>query len=161
MAMMRIALCHVLPDVDKVLSLDFDTVCIQNVSAVWDLPIDDCYFSASAEWHRTAHGLLYTNAGVTLYNLEKLRDGKADECIEVLNRRKYEWLEQDVGNYLCQGRIYDMPFEYNSNHWTDKNASHARIVHFAGIPRDDWCDNLQVRMYRDMPWKTVMELHNG
>lgn len=109
MAMLRIALCHVLPDVDKVLSLDADTVAVRDVSDVWDLPVDDCYFSAAHEWHRSNNGLLYCNHGVVLYNLEKMRDGKADECIDVLNRRRYTWVDQDVGNYLCQGRIYDMP----------------------------------------------------
>ena len=38
MAMMRIALCHVLSDVDMVLSLDADTICVQDVSAIWELP---------------------------------------------------------------------------------------------------------------------------
>ena len=159
MAMMRLALCHVLPRVSKVLSLDADTVCMDDVSAVWDLPIDDCYFAAAHEWHRSGNGLLYTNAGVTLYNLKKLRDGKADECIGVLNTRRYTWLEQDVGNYLCQGRIHDMPSEFNSNWWTDKNAPGAKIVHFAGVPRDGWIGDPRVVRWRETPWDEVLRLH--
>ena len=160
MAMMRLALCHVLPRVNKVLSLDADTVCMDDVSGVWDMPVDGCYFSAAAEWHRSGNGLLYTNAGVTLYNLRQLRDGKADECIAVLNSRRYTWLEQDVGNYLCQGRIHDMPSEYNSNWWTDKNAPGARIVHFAGVARDGWIGDPRVTRWRDTPWDEVMALHS-
>ena len=160
MAMMRIALCHVLPRVNKALSLDADTVCMDDVSDVWDLPIDGCYFAASHEWHRTGNGFIYTNAGVTLYNLRKLRDGKADECIGVLNTRQYTWLEQDVGNFLCQGRIYDMPSAYNSNWWTDKNAQGAKIVHFAGVARDGWIDDWRVRKWRDTSWDEVMALHS-
>lgn len=159
MAMMRLALCHVLPRVSKVLSLDADTVCMDDVSAVWDLPIDDCYFAAAHEWHRSGNGLLYTNAGVTLYNLKKLRDGKADECIGVLNTRRYTWLEQDVTNYLCQGRIHDMPSTYNSNWWTDKNAPGAKIVHFAGVQRDGWINDPRVVRWRETPWDKVMALH--
>lgn len=159
MAMMRIALCHVLPRVPIVLSLDADTICEQDVSAIWDLPVGDCYFSATPEWHRTGNGLLYCNAGVVLYNLRKLRDGKADECIDVLNRRRYTWLEQDVGNYLCQGRIHEMPSEYNSNWWTDKNAAGARIVHFAGIPRDNWIHDPRVNYWRSKPWDEIMAMH--
>lgn len=160
MAMMRIALCHVLPRVGKVFSLDADTVCMEDVSGVWDMPIDDCYFSASHEWHRTGNGFLYTNAGVTLYNLKKLRDGKADECIGVLNSRQYTWLEQDVSNYLCQGRIHDMPSCYNSNWWTDKNAAGAKIVHFAGVQRDGWINDPRVVRWRETPWDEVMALHD-
>ena len=159
MAMMRLALCHVLPRVNKVLSLDADTVCMDDVSAVWDMPVDGCYFSASREWHRSGNGLLYTNAGVTLYNLRQLRDGKADECIAVLNSRRYTWLEQDVSNYLCQGRIHDMPSCYNSNWWTDKNAPGARIVHFAGVQREGWVNDPRVTRWRDMSWDEVMALH--
>ena len=159
MAMMRIALCHVLPRVNRVLSLDADTICEKDVSGVWDLPIDDCYFSASHEWHRTGNGLMYCNAGVTLYNLKKLRDGKADECINLLNTCWYPWLEQDAQNYLCQGRIHDMPSKYNSNWWTDKNLAGAHIVHFAGVKRPDWINDRRVTYWRDMPWDDVMRLH--
>ena len=161
MAMMRIALCHVLPRVNLVLSLDADTVCMDDVSDLWELPIDDCYLSATPEWHRTGNGLMYANAGVTLYNLKRLRDGKADECIGVLNARRYTWLEQDVHNFLCQGRIHEMPSAYNSNWWTDKNAPGAKIVHFAGVAREGWVNDWRVTKWRDMSWDEVMALHES
>lgn len=159
MVLMRTALCKVLPRVGRVLSLDADTVCMDDVSDVWELPIDDCYYAAAPEWHKSGNGLTYCNVGVTLYNLRKLRDGKADEIIDVLNRRKYTWPDQDVLNYLCQGRIYDMPSKYNSCWWTDKNAPGARIVHFAGVAREGWINDPRVTRWRDMPWDDVMALH--
>ena len=159
MVLMRTALCHVLPRVGRVLSLDCDTVCMEDVSDVWELPVDDCYFAAVPEWHKSSNGLMYCNAGVALYNLRKLRDGKADEVIDVLNRRRYTWPDQDVLNYLCQGRIHDMPSCYNSNWWTDKNAPGARIVHFAGVQREGWVSDPRVTRWRDMSWDEVMALH--
>ena len=159
MAMMRVALCHVLPDIDTVLSLDADLIAVRDVSAVWDLPIKDCYFAAAHEWHRTKGGQLYTNHGVVLYNLAKMRDGKADEIIAELNANRYQWVDQDVCNYRCQGAIFDMPSEYNSNHWTDKNAQGARIVHFAGMKRQQWITKPEVEKYRDMPWETALWMH--
>lgn len=161
MAMMRIALCHVLPRVNRVLSLDADTVCMADVSALWELPVDDCYYAAVPEWHKSGNGLMYCNAGVALYNLRKLRDGKADEVIDVLNRRRYTWPEQDVQNFLCQGRIHEMPSAYNSNWWTDKNAPGAKIVHFAGVAREGWVNDWRVTKWRDMPWDEVMALHES
>ena len=162
MAMMRIALCHVLPqEADKVLSLDADLIVMRDVSEIWDLPIDDCYLCAAHEWHRTGDGLLYCNFGVVLYNLAKLRDGKADEIIDVLNRRKYTWVEQDVGNYLCQGRIHDMPATYNGNWWTNKNEPNPAIKHFAGIKRPDWADVQEVVTWRNMPWGDVLRRHEA
>lgn len=152
MAMMRIALCHVLPDVDRVLSLDTDTVISKDVGEMWDWPIEDCYFAATPEWSRSENGLQYCNMGVAFYNLEKLRDGKADECIEVLNRRRYPWVEQDVASYLCQGRIYEMPTKFNSNWWTDKGEGRrkAAITHYAGIKRSDWVRRPLAKKYRKM-----------
>lgn len=161
MAMMRIALCHVLPDeVHRVLSLDHDTFAVSDVSAVWDLPIDDCYLAATPEWHRSKNGLQYCNFGVVLYNLDKMRDGKADECIEVLNRRRFPWVEQCVGNYLCQGRIYEMPARYNDNYWTTKGVcDDPAIVHYAGEPYDKWHTKSTPELYRSLPWQGVMRQH--
>lgn len=161
MAMMRIALCHVLPELDKVLALDTDTVCVADIGDMWDWPLDGCYFAAAQEWDRSENGLQYCNFGVVLYNLEMMRDGKANECVEVLNKRRYPWVEQDVGNYLCQGRIYEMPLEYNSNWYTDKNLSKrkAKIVHYAGIRHDDWIRKPQPRKYRRMTWSEALRRH--
>ena len=156
MAMMRSALCHVLRDLDKVLSLDCDTICVRDVSSIWDLPIDGRYFSATHEWHRSTDAYLYCNHGVVLYNLDMMRDGKADEVIAELNANRYTWVEQDVCNQLCQGAIFDMPSEYNSNWWTDKNAPNARIVHYAGVKRSDWENRPEVVKYRSMTWEQAM-----
>ena len=159
MAMMRSALCHVLRDLDKVLSLDCDTICVRDVSSIWDLPIDGRYFSATHEWHRSTDAYLYCNHGVVLYNLDMMRDGKADEVIAELNANRYTWVEQDVCNELCQGSIFDMPSEYNSNWWTDKNAPNARIVHFAGVRHRDWENKPEVVKYRSMTWEQALWMH--
>jgi lipopolysaccharide biosynthesis glycosyltransferase len=159
MAMVRIALCHVLPRVRKVLSLDHDTICARNIDDIWEIPLDGMYLSASHEWHRTTKDAIYCNFGVVLYNLEALRDGKADECIAELNANRYPWVEQDVGNYRCQGHIRDMPSEYNSNWWTDKNAPNARILHYAGLARMDWASRPEVEKYRAMSWDMALWMH--
>lgn len=131
MAMIRAALPVILPDLDRVLSLDVDTIVDRDISDLWDLPIDDCYFSAAHEWHETTNKFIYTNVGVCLFNLKKLRDGKMDEIIHILNTRQYEWMEQDVMNMLCQGYIYDMPAEYNDEQFTEAVAE-PKIIHHIG-----------------------------
>lgn len=150
LAMMRAALCRILPfGVDRVLSLDADTVCIGDVSPVWDIDLEGRYFAAAREAHRSYAELLYTNTGVCLYNLDALRDGKADEVIGVLNSTRFTWLEQDVFNYLCQGRIAVMDGNYNANDWTEHDD--PKLIHFAG--RSDWRDDPNVVMYRNMTWE--------
>lgn len=156
-AMMRAALA-VMPEfkhLDRILSLDCDTVVLKNIDGLWSLPISGCYYAASHEFHRSGNGLLYCNTGVAMYNLEMLRDGKADEVIEVLNRRKYTWLEQDVFNYLCQGRIFDMPSEYNVNDWTEP-CRVTYIRHFAGFSADDWHSFPEAQEYRNKTWDEVL-----
>ena len=152
MAMMRATLCHLFPDLDRILSMDVDTIVEGNISDVWYLPIDDCYFAASMEPLRTTKTFMYTNIGVCLYNLEKLRDGKADRVIQELNRNPYRWLEQDVMNNLCQGEIYDMPSEYNANNWVQPCAI-QRIIHYAAIRQ--WNHLPPVQKYRNIPWSEI------
>ena len=159
-AMSRAAICHVLPeDVDLALALDVDTIFVDDADEVWDsLPnADRYYFAASKEWHRSKNGLLYCNIGVTLYNLAKLRDGKADEVIEVLNRRRYPWVEQDVFNYLCQGRIFPMDCKYNHNKFTTggNDVAEPKIVHYAG--QQSWENQPDYRYFEEMTWDEVIE----
>lgn len=132
MAMMRAALVKFLPeDLDRILSLDCDTIVDGDISDIWDLPIDDCYFAASREWHETTNKYIYTNVGVCLHNLKKLRDGKADEIIHAINTREFGWVEQDAMNIFCQGYIYDMPAEYNANYYTE-HVDNPKIIHHIG-----------------------------
>lgn len=143
MAMMRVALSKILPqNLNRVLSLDVDTIVDRDISELWELPIDDCYFAASHEWHKAYEGYLYCNVGVSLFNLEKMRDGKTDELIHVLNKIKLEFVEQDALNMLCQGSIYDMPSEYNSNYYTE-HVEEPKIIHHIG-------DNKKLKTYPDV-----------
>lgn len=160
LALMRAALALMpeLSDVDRVLSLDVDTICCRDVSGAWDMPVDDCYFSASVEPRSCYKNMLYCNTGVALYNLEKLRDGKAREVVDCLNWRRYPNVEQDVLSFLCQGHIHDMPSEYNANGWT-RATNVVRVKHYAGITASKWRKEALVREYREMPWDRVLELH--
>lgn len=155
MAMMRVALAKILPeDLNRVLSLDVDTIVDKDISELWGLPIDDCYFAASHEWHKAQKGYLYCNVGVSLFNLEKMRDGKADELICVLNKIKLEYLEQDAMNMLCQGHIYDMPPEYNSNYYTE-HVQEPKIIHHIG--RNDLLPTYSdVQKYAAMSFDEIM-----
>ena len=160
MALMRAALHKLLPDVDKVLSLDCDTIAVKECSHVWDIDVSQSYFAATPEtWANKRPGLVYCNVGVALLNLDKLRDGKGDEIIDVLNKHYFKWVDQDAYNYLCQGSIAEMDSMYNFNNWVVDSGNIPRILHYAG--HDDWRENVEVHKYRDMPWKKVMELHDG
>ena len=159
MALMRAALCHVL-DVDKVLSLDCDAICVADIDGIWDMDVDGCYFAAVSERAKSKHGLQYANLGVALFNLEKLRDGKADEVIEVINAHKFTWPEQDAFNYLCQGRIRELPKEYNDMDFNGQVAE-PKVRHYASVSKDRWVNYPEAARYRDMSWDEAMEMHTN
>ena len=156
MAMIRVCFAKIFPDLDKILSLDVDTFAVRDASDVWNLPIDGRYFSASVEVDRSQkEKRTYTNAGVMLQNLKKIREDKLDDFfIHELNTRVYPFLDQDVFNIFCQGKIQEMPCEYNSNEYTSI-AKNPRIVHYAGIRK--WDDKPEYTLYNSLPWDTVLE----
>jgi len=156
MTLMRCVFHNLLLDVDKLLYLDCDTVCIADVKQIWDIDVSNAYFAATPEnWARSRPGLVYCNVGVCMMNLANLRDcGKGDEIVDVLNAHRFEWPDQDALNYLCQGYIAHLPSGFNSCPWTVDDGSPERIVHFAA--RDDWRGDPRVREYRDMDWEEAV-----
>lgn len=152
MSMMRAALCKVLPDVDSVLSLDVDTIIDGDISMLWHYPIDDYYFVAVAEPDRCKGDTKYTNTGVAIFNLEKMRDGKADQIIDALNWRRFFILEQDCLNEYCQGAIGLLPSIYNKSDYTAP-CDEPAIVHYAGVR--EWDDIPLVQKYKDIPWSEI------
>lgn len=148
--LIRAALTKVFPQYDKILSIDCDTIVARDVSELWDIDIEDYYFAAVKEPHlsRMINGL-YTNVGVMMVNLKKLRDGKDDELIKALNAKAFFFVSQDVLNGCCQGHILELPGEYNVCDYTVPSTS-VKIIHYAG--KSNWRNNDIVVKYREMPW---------
>lgn len=147
MVLMRTALSKVFPKYDRILSLDLDTIIEENIGELWDMPIENHYLAGVPEPQNTRDGFVYVNCGVILWNLAKLRDGKADEIIESLNTKRWPFCEQDCVNHLCQGGIYHLSSIYNSNPYTVP-TSHPKIYHFAA--QKDWYEyEPRVQKYKE------------
>ena len=150
MVLMRAALHRVFPDLDRILSLDADTIVREDVSGLWRLPLDGYWIAGAREYRKSKDGLVYINAGVMMLNLEQLRaDGKGDELIEALNRKRFLYNEQDCIAELCQGGILEIPSFYNANAFTEPTAE-RRIEHFAAIHW--WETDPLVQEWRERPW---------
>lgn len=150
--LIRGALSKVFPDLDKILSIDCDTIVQSDVSDLWDIPLDGYYVAGVREPHLSivTHGL-YINAGVTMWNLKKLReDGKDDEMISDLNRNKRMFVSQDTLNIVCKDHILEIPNSYNSSEYTTQ-AQEKKILHFAGGLPKGWRDLPIVEYYRNLP----------
>jgi len=149
--LIRSALTKVFPDLDKILTIDCDTIVTQDISDLWDIPLDDYYFAAVKEPALSAmtHGL-YTNSGVAMMNLKKLReDGKDDEMIRLLNTRALYFVCQDAMNACCQGKILEISNEYNANRYTG-TCYNQKVIHYAGLSNWRFLDI--VKEYREMEW---------
>ena len=132
MVLIRAALSKVFPQLDTILSLDVDTIVNEDISDIWNTPLENYYLAAVKEPKKSKE-ILYINMGVALLNLKKLRDEKKDdEIIHVLNTIQYDYNEQDCINELCQGYIYELSPDYNVTNYTIE-AKHRKIIHFAAI----------------------------
>lgn len=157
MAMLRSAYTEIFPTLDRILSLDVDTIAVDDVSDIWNLDLNGCYLAASREPDRSYSTVykhyIYVNIGVALYDLEALRHGVARKVINMLNDRKMTFVEQDAFNGVCEGKIFDLDSAYNATKFTAP-TDHPRIVHFAG--QKQWQDEPLFKEYMDIPWETVM-----
>lgn len=158
MALMRIALCYVLPDVDKILSLDLDTIINGDLSELWELPMDDKYIAGSIEKYLTEQkGFNYINFGVCLMNLAKFRDGMADRIISLLNKKQYLYPEQDCANEEIpeDGKLI-IGEEYNFSIFSGNAMRIPKIIHFAAFGAERFKEQKIVCDWGEKDWGEIL-----
>ena len=151
MVLMRAAYHKLFPDLDKVLSIDCDAFTIRRIDELWNVLMDDCYVAGVWE-RRNKKNSIYINCGVMLMDLNKLRDGKGDELIDTLNKRYFEYADQDCINELCKGHISCIPAWYNA-HIGTYEVPNPKIVHYAAYR--DWRNSYDYQMFEKMSWEEV------
>ena len=152
--LLRSVYTKMFPEIDLLLSLDVDTIVLEDISGIFELPIGDNYIAACKETYKTyRNGKPYVNNGVCLYNLAKLRDGKDDEIYNLLNTKRYPFREQDVINEVCQGAMYFMPEEYNGTGYVT-GIKNPKIRHYAG--KLDWVEHPEYKKYEAMTWDEIL-----
>lgn len=154
MILLRTVYAEMFPDLDRILSLDNDTIIKDDISDLWDIDLDDYYFAAVKEPGKSTENFLYTCIGVAMFNLDFLRkDEKYKEImLEVMNIR-YSFPEQDVFNNLCQGHILELSPEYGMSPWTTQ-CEEPKIEHFAASSKQ-WRNYEIVKHYRDIPLEKI------
>lgn len=153
MVLMRAALTKVLPNEDKILSLDIDTIINHNISELWNTDISRHYLAAVKEPKKSTINEPYFNMGVALFNLKKLRVEHMDDLIiHKLNTVAFPFAEQDCINRTCGKQILSLSNEYNVNKFTG-SCNNPKILHYAAIKH--WNDDFSVRQYRNIPWENI------
>ena len=168
MAMVRAAYPEIFPDIDKIVQLDVDTVCVDDVNYLWEVDLGDKWVCMAKENLGKYHpyGPDYYNIGVAVFNLDQMRkDCIMPRVIGYLNTTRLMCVEQDAYNrFAVPNKVVELPTRYNECFVTGYTEEPA-IVHFAGI--GDWQTSMKaarreyIRKYREMTWDEVMELHHG
>ena len=155
MILMKVLVCKMLPKASRALTLDLDTIVRGDLSGLWDLNLDNYYFAGVREpfWTQRLHRD-YVNAGVLFWNLDKMRDGMADHLLNVLNRMKYTFPEQDCLNDICRGRFLVINGIYNAGDWTEAPDGEIKIRHYMAT-KGLWAGEPEVVRYGRMSWEDV------
>ena len=156
MVLMRAALPKLFPDLDRILSLDVDTIVDKNIDEFWDLCPDDYYLAGVEEPLKTIPNMSYVNMGSVVFNLKLLRDtGMADKIIRTLNKDRFRFAEQDCINLLCGKKIKSVSAEYNFSDYTG-SCQNPKIYHFANVR--NWQQQEMVRRYKYYSWDDVVRV---
>lgn len=150
MVLMRLAFFKLFPQYDRVLSLDADTMVVEDISELFETPMGDAYHFAAVEENR--HYIQYTegrkitntlspyhdkiiekhpyyNAAVLLENLKLLReDGMGEHLIRQSTNFMQPYQDQTLINIECENTIRPLSNKFN---WSNQTSDVGRpsIIH--------------------------------
>lgn len=157
MVMMKVLLCRMFPDRSRIVSLDVDTIVVDDISGMWDIDMEGMYIAGAREWYWSGvFGRDCINAGVLMWNLDMMRDGMAEKVVGEMNRRKFRFVEQDALSEMCAGKMRIMDSAYNFTEWTDPPQEPLKIIHFAAF-KEKYMEQQVVKDYLAMTWEEAMK----
>lgn len=157
MTLMKAVACWLLPNEHKVLTLDVDTIIQHNLHDLWELDLSRHCVAGSLEPYWTnMYKRDYVNAGVLMWNLDMMRDGRAEKIVRALNEKYYTFNEQDCISEQLQGEILPMDSAYNFNRYVvPPNSEPIRILHFAAYGQEAFRQQPETQIYAGMSWEEV------
>ena len=130
----RLDIAKVLAHYDKALYLDCDMLICRDVAELYATDVSDVLLAATVDADhagqyggaradvkeytekvlKLAHPLSYFQAGVILFNLAAFRKTFAEnELVEFAQKREYMYMDQDILNAKCAGRVKTIPMNWN------------------------------------------------
>lgn len=130
----RFFIPEIFKNYDKVLYLDCDLVVLRDISPLLEYNLQNCYFAATRDFGSICFYSQnecfktyckdtlslnnpndYIQAGVMVFNIQKsLRDNLKNQLLQKLSAiRKPLYLDQDILNSVCQGKIQFIPQNWN------------------------------------------------
>jgi lipopolysaccharide biosynthesis glycosyltransferase len=149
MSWIRVVLADALPDVDRIVYLDADTLVRRSVLSLWHAldgaPIAAVTNVSEPAMHRHLRSLgfddatTYFNAGVLAIDLAAWRSDAVTERVrEIAASRPLPWFDQDALNVVFAGRWRRLHPRWNAMNSLWGWREHARRV----FPEDELCEAL-------------------
>lgn len=117
----------------RVLWLDVDTLVMDSLDELFEMDMTNKAVASVMEpknLHMNGEVRPYINSGVSLFNLDYIREHKLDDkMIEMVNTVKSPYPDQDVINCICKGRIKYLHPKFNISPSTT-NLFKPVILHF-------------------------------
>ena len=144
----RLFIASLFPQYDKVIYLDCDIVVLGDISKLYEVELGENIIGAAPEQYvrNTREFRLYAgraigvdpdgyvNAGVLLMNLAAFRANDIEgKFIELITAYGFDLLDPDQAylNYLCRGRIHELPNCWNKEPMLLPCDGEKQIVHYA------------------------------
>lgn len=137
-ALLRLCLPELLPQLEKILYIDGDTLVQDSLTELYQTDISRHFVAASKDTallydpeRIEALGIdnashWYFNAGVTLLNLKMFRSVNLSKEMTSFTRKHYDIItypDQDFLNYICQGKTLYIHPRYNMNYDVEKDIA--------------------------------------
>lgn len=150
-------------NIEKAIFLDSDLIVEMDLMELYEIDIEDYYIAGVRDMNVISHPNMalyyadnynlknfsdYINCGVLLMNLKKMRKDNIVEAFLNELSHKNLWLDQDIFNRVCSGKIKLIDWRFNHTvaytneeyEWNCKSIedkSKKEIVHFCG-PDKPW-----------------------
>lgn len=149
----RFLIQDIMPDYDKVIYLDSDLILLADIAELYDTPmggkllaavrdadsagevneLDPDYRQYQLEKMKLEKPFDYFNAGVLVINLAEMRKSfTVHEILKLAASEKWHFLDQDVLNMLCAGRVTFLDMTWNvMMDWKIGSSSRINIIKHA------------------------------
>lgn len=156
MILMRAALTKLFPEYDRILSMDVDTLATEDLSCLWEMDMTDMGVAGVPEYEIITRPRDYINVGCMMQNLKLIREKEWDNrMIDMLNRLKLNWPEQDAINTVMKGHIIILPVRYNDSFpcgYTDNPA----VIHLCGPDKKNDKRMPMYEAFGKKPWDDIL-----
>lgn len=159
----RLLITELMPNLDRCIYLDADTIVEFNLEALWNVDLGGNYCAGVLDKNINNHpewiyplfenAKRYINSGVLLMDLKKWRDGNASrKIVEFATNNEVSFPDQDGINKVLSGKILylDPCVNYQPNYNNPNEAiPEKRIIHYCGVrPWQPNCSPAIVEAYK-------------